>query len=170
MLITREQVKRKEKKRKKKGEKRARKFSSVPFFEVVGEWGQAVNASRYDQAVFILESPWNDGFLPFQLIEDGSEIKEGRGAIDEFFTLWLTVFQSVQRNCISSIRVGSCLLRVTAIFHSYSFHLLRRKRYFPFIFFISITNIFLSNLRFPLMTSSFLLICILNAETCCCRV
>lgn len=57
MLITREQVKRKEKKRKKKGEKRARKFSSVPFFEVVGEWGQAVNASRYDQAVFILESP-----------------------------------------------------------------------------------------------------------------
>lgn len=154
-------------KKRKKKRTRTCKFSSVPFSRW---WEPAVNASRYDQAVFILESPWNDGFLPFQLIEDGSRIKEGRGAIDEFFTLWLTVFQSVQRNCISSIRVrivfASCHYDFSFVFVS----ILRRNgtflilRFIFFFFFIS--NVFLANLHFPqpLMTSSFLLICILNAE------
>lgn len=163
MLIT--QVKRKEKGKREKGRVRVN-FPPCRF-----RGGRQVGCQRQqipDQAVFILESPWNDGFLPFQLIEDGSQIKEGRGAIDEFFTLWLTVFQSVQRNCISSIRVrivfASCH---SAIFHSYSFrYYVETVLSIPRCIFLFPSNIFLANLHFPQppMTSSFLLICILNAQ------
>lgn len=157
-------------KRKEKG-KRGKGRVRVNFPPCRFRGGRQVGCQRQqipDQAVFILESPWNDGFLPFQLIEDGSQIKEGRGAIDEFFTLWLTVFQSVQRNCISSIRVrivfASCH---SAIFHSYSFrYYVETVLSIPRCIFLFPSNIFLANLHFPQppMTSSFLLICILNAQ------
>ena len=110
--------------KRKEGKERGEGRVNFPLSHFRGKWGATCQRQQIpDQAVFILESPWNDGFLPFQLIEDGSRIKEGRGAIDEFFTLWLTVFQSVQRNCISSIRVriDVCFVSFHSIFHLCSF-------------------------------------------------
>lgn len=123
-----------------------------PIFQWYRKWAPAVNGSRDARPGlfssfffffrFIPGSPvkWRISSFSTNRGRIAKQIKKkrvggggGRDTIDEF-TLWLTLFQSVQRNCISSIRAGTCL-HVTTILSPISFAILCRNGTSGFFFF-----------------------------------